>query len=182
MDKPIENDDGTWTIPKSLLKDSYGRYYTQGLFLEHSYNTKTAVFTFDDNDKEYKGKTYPSLKKLYLHHEDPIEIDFANTYLAGWDHWNRLLANNIIRNHIDKWREELELQVRSYAIKNVIDSLATKDNFQAAKWLASRGWEIRGAGRPSADEIEHNKAMNQRIAEEYADDIAVLKDYKEEKK
>lgn len=182
MDELKKNKDGTWTIPKSLLKDSGGRYITQGLFLEHAYNTDMAVFTFDDNDKVYQGKTYPSLKKLYLMHEDPVEIDFANTYLCSWDQWKRMLDNKIIRIHIDKWRDELELQIRSYAIKNVIDSLATKDNFQAAKWLASRGWEIRGAGRPSKDEIEANTAKNAKLNELFAEDVARLEDYKKSNK
>lgn len=181
MEDIKKNKDNTWDIPKGLFRDEKNRYITQGLFLEFGYNTNLAVFTLDDEDKNYKGKIYPSLKKLYLNHEDPLEYDFAITYLANWDHWKRLLDNKIIRNHIDRWRDELELQIRAYAIKNVIDMVGTKDNFQAAKWLASRGWEQRGAGRPSKADMEHHKEMNARLAEEFADDIADFQKYKNNK-
>ncbi|MFM0827351.1 hypothetical protein, partial [Klebsiella oxytoca] len=60
-------------IDKKLLKDTMGRPLTQGLFLEIGYNTEYAVYTLEDEDKEYKGKTYPALKKLYLACEDPTE-------------------------------------------------------------------------------------------------------------
>ena len=172
-----KNKDGTWHIPKTLLKCEKNRPYTQGLFLEFNYSP-LAVFTFNDEDKIFKGKTYPSLKKLYLMHEDPIEIDFANTYLLGWNHWMRICENKIIRNHIDQWRMELELQIRSDAIRNIIDATTTRENFQAAKWLASRGWEVRGAGRPSKAELEQKASVDLKIKEEYAADIKRFEDYK----
>ena len=53
---------------KTKFKDEKGRYIVQGLFLEDRYNTELSVFTFDGEDKNYKGKIYPSLKRLYLEH------------------------------------------------------------------------------------------------------------------
>jgi len=149
-----------------------GRPLTQGLFLEIGYNTQYAVFTLDDDDKEYKGVTYPSMKKLYLACEDPTEYQFAKKYLLGWRHWKRLLENTVLRVHFDEWREELEVAMRSEAVLSIVD-MTTSDqgNFQAAKWLADRGWDKRGAGRPSKAEIDREKRIESRIGEELGADI-----------
>ena len=164
---------------KSNLIDTMGRPLTQSLFLEIGYNTQYAVFTFDDEDKEYKGKTYPSLKKLYLQSEDPTEYQFAKKHLLGWKHWKRLNENAILRVHFDEWREELEIAMRSEAILSIID-MATSDqgNLQAAKWLADRGWDKRGAGRPSKSEIDREKRINSRIGDELTADIIRMADHK----
>lgn len=161
-------------IEKSKLKDGRGHPLTQSLFIEIGYNTEFAVYTLDDEDKDYNGITYPSLKKLYLNHEDPIEYDFANTYLLGWKHWQRLNANKVLRVHFEEWREELELKLRSQGVQDVINLIAEDKSFQAAKWLADKGWDKRPAGRPSKAEIEKEKAMQARINNEFADDVARL--------
>ena len=62
------------------LPSSDGRPITQSLFLEIGY-TEHAVYTLKDDDYEYNGKVYPSLKKAYLELEDTTEYDFANQYL-----------------------------------------------------------------------------------------------------
>ena len=92
-------------IDKSRFKDEKGRFIVQGLFLEDKYNTDLAVFTYDGEDKVYKGKTYPSLKRLYLEHGDPKEYSFARKYLFDWKHWQRLCNNAMIGRHIEEWRK-----------------------------------------------------------------------------
>lgn len=69
----------TWT--KKDMKDSRGYPMTQALFLETVYSPY-AIWTFDDEDKEY---TYPdgekrllkSLRSYYLDIADPTEYQFA---------------------------------------------------------------------------------------------------------
>lgn len=68
---------------KTKMKDTQGRPLTQSLFLEPNYNVDYAYYTMDDDDKNFKGKVYPSLKRLYLEMEDPTEYEFATTYLLG---------------------------------------------------------------------------------------------------
>lgn len=139
---------------KSRFKDSHNRYISQGLFLEDSYNTDLAVYTLDGLDKTYKGVVYPSLKRLYLEEADPKEYLFANKYLFDWDHWQRLCNNAIIGRHIEKWREELELSLVSEGVSALIDLALNEKSYQAAKYLAERGWDKRERGRPSKDEVE----------------------------
>lgn len=163
-------------IDKQKLLDTSGRPLTQSLFLEFNYNVDYAVFTFDDDDKVYKGKTYPSLKKLYLECADPTEYTFAKKYLLGWGHWKRLNENKALKKHFDEWREELEISLRSEGVQAIIET--STQNFQAAKWLADRGWEKRAPGRPSKEEQERENRIFERVAEDLDSTIARMSDYK----
>jgi hypothetical protein len=161
-------------MDKSKLKDSRGRPLTQSLFLEVGYNTEYAVYTQKDNDYEYKGKLYPSLKKLYLEHEDPTEYDFATTYLLGWQHWQRIVRNKVFSKMVEEWREELELKLRSQAVREILEQSQTDKGFQAAKWIADKGWDKRSAGRPSNADIERETKIQANINEEYNADVVRL--------
>jgi len=159
-------------IDKDKLLDEAGRPLTQSLFLEIGY-TDYAVYTLKEQDYEYNGKHYPSLKRLYLEAEDPTEYDFASTHLLGWRHWQRLCENKQIRKYIDEWREELEYKLRSKAVKYMLTS-ANTGNYQAAKWFADKGWAQRAAGRPTKEELEGHKKMNERLSNEYGEDVIRL--------
>ena len=170
------------TVDKNKMKDSMGRPLTQSLFLEVGYNTQFAVYTLKDEDCEYEGVVYPSIKRLYLAHEDPTEYDFACTYLLGWQHWKRISRNKVFMKHISEWREELELKLRSQSVRDIIQISASEKGFQAAKWLADKGWDKRMAGRPTKEDIEKETKIQANIAEEYMADVARLDDYKEAKR
>lgn len=141
-------------MDKSKLKAVNGMPLTQGLFLEIGYNTKYAVYTLKDDDYEYEGVVYPSLKKAYLELADAVEYDFATTYLLGWDHWQRMCLNKTLLKEIEVWRYELELKLRSEALKVIRAKSQTEAGINAAKWLAEKGWDKRTAGRPSKAEVE----------------------------
>lgn len=154
---------------QEIMLDSMGKYRTQSLFLELGYKDE-AYFTLKEDDYVYEGRTYPSLKRLYLEVQDPTEYKFATEHLMGWKHWQRMCENKVIRRHIDEWREELEVKLRCQAIGDAIN-LAKSGQFQAAKWVADRGWATRGAGRPSKAEIERSKRIEERIDDEYSGDV-----------
>ena len=161
-------------ITRDMLVDERGRYKTLSLFLEIAYD-KDAIFTLKDYDHEYNGKTYVSLKRLFLEESDPTEYQFATKYLAGWDHWQKISANKVLAMHIDKWRIELELKLRSEGVRWIVNSARKKQNWLAAKFLAEKGWEVRAAGRPTKEDIEKNLAIETKIASEFEDDIVRLK-------
>jgi hypothetical protein len=160
-------------IEKKKMLDSAGKPLTQSLFLEIGY-TDLAVYTLKDEDHEHKGVVYPSLRRLYLEEEDPTEYDFAVKHLLGWRHWKRLCENKVLRKYIEEWREELEMKLRSRGIKEVILQASNEKGFQAAKWLADRGWDTRKAGRPSKEEIEREKKFAARISDEFSADVVRL--------
>lgn len=157
---------------KADLVDSMGKPMTQSLFLEIGYSDK-AVYTLKEFDHEYNGKVYPSIKRLYLECGDPTEYEFANKYFLSWSHWQRISKNKNIAVYVREWRDELEVMLRCKGIRAAMD-VAQSGGFQAAKWLADRGWEKRGAGRPSKADIEHERAFQARVDEEYKADIIRL--------
>lgn len=144
-----------------------GRYVTQSLFLENGYDESLAIYTLTDTDKEYKGKIYPSLRRLYLECMDPTEYTFANTYLWGWDHWQRICNNKLMAEAISVWREELEVKIRAVGVKAIMKGAGV--NFSAAKWIADGKWHVT-RGRPSKAELERERKIRQRATEEAGDD------------
>lgn len=162
-------------IDKSKFYDSAGKYLTQSLFLELTYNTEFAVYSLKDYDHTYEGHLYPSLKRLYIEEEDVVEYNFVNKYLANWKQWQRLCDNKIIRKHIDEWRNELELKLRSQAIKDIINISAKEDgSFQAAKYLADKGWIKVGAGRPNKKEADKERKLAEIANSEFEQDFLRL--------
>lgn len=161
-------------VDKKRLKDAQGRPMTQSLFLEIGYQTDKAIYTLKDEDHEYKGNTYYSLKNLYLEMEDPTEYEFANQYLLGWQHWKRLRANKMLAKHFDEWKEELELRLRAQGIRAAIDQASEDRGFQAAKWLADKGWEKNSVGRPSKHDTLREKRMEAKLEEEFKGDVVRL--------
>lgn len=164
----------TFVPDRSKFKDEKGRYIVQGLFLEDRYNTDLAIYTFDGEDKEYKGVVYPSLKRLYLEECDVEEYNFAKKYLYDWPHWKRLCSNAIISRHIDQWREELELSIRSEAIGTMVHLALNEDSYQAAKFLADKGWVKNSRGRPSKEEVEGELKKRAEIEAQYQDEFQLI--------
>lgn len=159
-------------IDKSLLLDSEGRPFTQGLFLEATYS-ENAIYTFKDRIHEYKGKLHYPIRQYYLEMMDVTEYEFANKYFLGWDHWKRCCENKLILPHVNAWREELELKIRLIGIKSAIKS-AQHGGFQAAKWLVDKGWIDRNVGRPSKADMARDKKFQERVDAEYSADIIRL--------
>lgn len=154
-----------------------GKPMTQSLFLELGYNIDSAVYTLKDNDYEYKGKLFLSLQKLYMAIADPTEYTFATQCLLGWKHWQRICDNKQLKTHVEEWRAELEVKLRSQGVIEAIKQ-ATTGSFVAAKWVADGGWEKRSAGRPSKAEIEKRAAIAAKVDDEYSADIVNMRNYK----
>lgn len=159
-------------IKREQFLDTSGRPLTQSLFLELGYRDE-AIYTLKDHDYEYKGRKLKSIRKVYLETADPTEYQFATENFLSWDHWNRICANKQIAAHINEWREELEVKLRSNAVRMNI-AAAQAGNYQAAKWVADRGWATRAAGRPSKAEVAKNLKIESEIANEYGADVIRL--------
>ena len=150
-----------WLPDKKKMYDSSGNRITQSLFLETTYS-EFAIYTLKEADHDYKGRVYPSIKRLYLEMEDPLEYEFAERYFLSWDHWNRIVANKLLTPHVAAWRNELELKIRSKAYA-LMQKKAASGSPMAIKWLADKGWEFKQAGRPTRAEID---GMKKNIADQ----------------
>lgn len=168
-----------YSVDKSKLKDATGGPLTQSLFLELGYDTDYAIYTLKSDDYEYKGKLYPSIKRLYLEFEDPTEYEVATRCFLDWAHWKRICANKLLVPHVEAWREELEVKLRSQAVKDMIGLCAKEGgSYQAAKYLADRGWDKRGAGRPSKEELAKRAAIAENIENDFSADVKRMADYR----
>jgi hypothetical protein len=136
-------------------------YRTRSLFIEHCHdeeNLKYVKFTLKDS--EYRG--FPSLKQLYLSCKDPTEYSFATKYLGGWKHWLALQKSPLVRPHIEEWREELELLMRSEAfarLKSELENPQSQASFTAARTILQKYGDLASAqnkvvGRPSKERIK----------------------------
>lgn len=145
----------------SKFRDSQNKLITQGLFLELTYSPH-AIYTLQGEDREYNGKKYLSIKKLYLECRDPTEYTFATKYFESWQHWLRICNNQAMVDHIQIWRDELEVLLVSEAVKQQ-QELAAKGNYNATKWLSERGWMDKTKGRPSKASVAREREKQARI-------------------
>ncbi len=105
--------------------------------------------------------------------EDVTEYEFANKYFLGWSHWQRICNNKVLRKYIDDWRIELDLKLRARATKLMIAQAST-GSYQAVKWLANRGGDIKKTGRPTKEYIESEKKLMAKVESEYGSDVVRL--------
>jgi len=166
------NNDSRFKCPKT------GVFLTQALFYELQHDHERALYTLKEFDHKLEnGRLLPSLKQLYLECQDPTEYTFAKQYFFSWQHWKRCLGNSSIRKHVDEWREELEIYMMSQGIKGVIDEATIKDNYQAAKWLAEKGWIDRKVGRPSKEKQERELKLATRAKAAHDEDLTRISQY-----
>ena len=158
-----------------------GNFYTQGLFLELSYNNPAnAIYTLKDDDYTHNGKTYKSIKRLYMRIADPTEYEFAIQCFAGWSHWRRICdKTKLLHEHIEEWRAELEVKLRSEGVRGVMNEARGegKSAMTASRWLADKGWaDKRKAGRPTSAEVEGERKQQARIKDELSSDFDRITD------
>jgi hypothetical protein len=128
------------------------------LFLEESYEDRSNVlYTLKDND--YDG--YISLYRKYLEEADLTEIQFARKYFDGWEHWQMVANASWFKPYISRWREELELEVRSNALRSIVETAkdsSSRNAYEANKFLLQGHWKPgkgkSDVGRPSKDAIK----------------------------
>lgn len=158
-------------MPK--FKNSTGGYLLNAMFYETTLADKSQVsYTLKREDHE----GFPSLYRLYMEADDPTEYNFATAHLDGWDHWERLCECTWFQPYVTKWRRELEIRTRAYALLEVrakAKDADSKESFQANKFLLAGGWkppaEKRRVGAPSKEDVAkaaHDIAMNKTMLDD----------------
>jgi len=137
------------------FKDSNGRWFTKGVFHEYATDPSTAIYHIDE------------AKQYYMECRDITGYDFAVQYLGGWRHWLTLHNSPILEPILREWEEELEVKLRSEAVKHIVNLSKTDKGYQAAKYLADRGWKVRDAGRPSKEEIQRETSVQSKMYDEF---------------
>lgn len=158
------------------MKDDRGAWRTLSLFYEHRHPDYTPIFTVYEKDRyvEEDDVTYPSLKKIYLSydHVPGNEYDFAIETFGSWEQWERITRASRLVEMIKSWRNELEVKIRSNAVKSIIRTSAgdSAASATAARWLAEKGYTP-SRGRPTKAEKEGYLKQEQSIRNEIDDDL-----------
>lgn len=152
--------------------DKQGRSLTQCLFVEYYNPTFPPHYTLAEKDVVKDGKLYLSLKQLYLEAEDIGEYHFVKKYMYSWLQWERLLNNAVIRPFINQWRDELEVKLRSIAIRTLCDLSSTSEakNTAAAKYIADKAYATK-ATKKDQQEKARELAVAEQISKETKDDM-----------
>jgi len=142
---------------KSLFKESY---------IPEDRNNLTPVYTLKDHDD------LPSMKQLYLSYEDPTGYQFAIDHLGSFPHWQKLCKSKWFKAYKEQWDEELEIRLLSKSLRKVneLSQGGTAQAFNAAKYLADKGW-VPKKGRPTKASIEAEKKKAAQLEEELEDDF-----------
>lgn len=133
-------------------RDNMGHRLFQMLFWELSKDKSKALYTLKDFDHE----GCKSLYKLFIAEMDPTEYRFATKYFDSYDHWMAITKKQWFSPHIAKWREELEIKLRSEALSRIVaeSKSGSKSSFMANRFLLERGWANKaGKGRPSKEQV-----------------------------
>lgn len=161
---------------KEQLIGKQGDYKTQSLFLEVNIaRTDDIIMTLKEYDVEYKGTVLPSLRKIYMEDKDPTGYTTAMRVFGSWDQWLRITNNKLIAKYVNKYEEELDVKIRSGAVRSLIEASSEgAKGTTAAKYIAEKGWDKRKAGAPSKEEKKRELKVQGRITDEVQDDLERL--------
>ena len=146
-----------------MFKDTRGVWITLGLFGDKANSYKDGII----------WESVDGARKDYIECADPTGITFADKYLGGFEHWKAVRDCKGLELEITSWEEELEARIRSQALLGI--KAMSLDSFQASKFLMDRGWEKRGAGRPSKEAVEKETRVQSKMKVSYLDDAKRIK-------
>ena len=178
-------------IDVSVFKDVNGRWRTISLFDElSSVDSKLKyppIFLLRESE-DRDGLT--SMKRIYMEAMDPTEWKAAQRIFGCWDAWEALWNCPPFMAELEKWRNELQLKLRSLAVDQIIDTglhggKSSGTQFAAAKWLAEGQWKRTvsqgdeedvpkndGRGRPSKVTIEREAKRQLREISKYHEEAS----------
>lgn len=154
-----------------------GTRLTKQLFVEYAYisDNDNAVYTLARHDKEFEGRTYPSLYQLYMAEGDVTEARFVERYLYDWEQWERLQKNPVIAEEIERWRKDLKQKVGGQLVDELMSDAFNEDSktrTSSAKYLLDN--IIKPKARSSAGRPKNKTGPT--VAEDKLADSAITAD------
>lgn len=112
---------------------------------------------------------------------DPTEYEAAVILAGSWENWTRMKQlwphfKNVI---LPSWLEEVEIKIKSMAIRNLCALAKTDKGAASAKWIAEGRYNQRRAGSPSKAEVQKEARIAAGVTTEVEDDISRVVDFKE---
>ena len=120
-----------------------------------------------------------SVKDVYLMCNDVTEYLPAIVIMGSTKQWNRVCKAKWFKPFIEELREELELRIRSEAVKGILEEAASSKStaFQAMKLLATKGYipkEENVRGRPSKEEVARETKIQTKLKTEVEEEAQRL--------
>jgi hypothetical protein len=155
----------------SAYTDSLGRFHTKALFVETISKELLAkgikpIYSLNGDP------AYIDIHEMFINSNDPTGYTFAIAAFDSWEHLKHLKSLEWFKRHYNRWEEELEIKMRSGAIRSLVH-VAENDGSRgitAAKYIADKGWEKK-RGRPSNSEVERERKIQATIKSELEDDF-----------
>lgn len=122
---------------------------TKGLFWEfsHDYPARRdyALFTLQDTGSSYflikEGIPRYNMKKLYDLCNDHTEHTFITKFMWDERHWDKVVNAPLISPHIDNWRKDLRLKIKSsmydVLLQDALDE-SSKTKTSSARYLLEK--------------------------------------------
>lgn len=158
-DRNIIMTDETEFTPISLDQDGdrdWGRLATRVLFKQHS-----AEGTEDIN----------KWREVFVNTLDPTEYQGGIALVGSWSSWLKFKRNwpSFQRLYLDDWLEEIEIRLKSIAIKSLTADALTNGG-AAAKFIAEGKYKERKAGRPSKESVIKQTRIDAELEKRIAND------------
>jgi hypothetical protein len=135
---------------KHLLVDSTGRKLTSGLFFELA-DPASGI------PPQFKLSEW---RTEYVRIADPTDYKAAMALIGSWEHWEALVANPRFREHLEQWRKEVDVKLRSEAIAALRAQSKSATGVAAARWLAEQGGVPKNKGRqPKSDKPDSGESF-----------------------
>jgi hypothetical protein len=116
--------------------------------------------------------TLAQWREVYLKHCDPTEYAPAMELLEDWDHWLMVREHPFIKPHIEKWRIEAEVKLRSQAVRHMIKHAQGQNGTAAAKWLAEGAYNKQNP--KTKEEKQKEEIIQKEVDDRVTADVARL--------
>lgn len=152
---------------KESMKDTMGRFYTQGLFKEMSYGKeRNCVMTLKNEDFD----ELVSFKRIFVELGDPSGYLPAMVLFGSWDHWLKLCDCPWFLQELKRSMDELEVKLRAEALVEIkeISQGTSGSALAAAKYIASASWSVSSSakgkiGRPKKGSTKQEQEKEKKI-------------------
>jgi len=149
---------------KHLFCTPTGKRLTVGLFFE----------TARTEEVEAEPHFYlAEWRKRYVEIADPTGYIAAMELMGDWEHWMFLRTSKAFSAIMDGWDKEVEVKLRSAAIKNLIVNSKSEKGQASAKWLAEAGFKMNVDKRKKDVKLQE-EAIVKEVASKVADDMERL--------
>ena len=105
------------------------------------------------------------------------EYQFAIEVIGSYDKWKKLAKTAKMKTPVANWREELEVKLRSEAIRETIIKSKVETGFAATRWIAEAGWKNKD--RKTIIQKKQQEAIEKKIEHTVEDDLTRMRKIKQ---